>query len=258
VSKKASANLSRIAEENQLGSFLSLHKSLGAAYKMYLMFAGGGLVLMIPLVFLLGLIEPVPDFPPWAQLACVVGGVGILLWGLSGFVRLPARAIQVHDGGIVYKELGSLVVVPFRDVVGVEADVTTTTQGGELSSRSGRLGAFLKDGREVKFNLYLDDLDAFMKALVNGAAESVVQHVLGSVGRGEAVDSGSVVFTASGLARNETVIPYGSLTHWVDSDGIKFSKSGKEVFRLSRRERIRHKPYLEILVDSLRRTARAS
>ncbi len=234
-------DLSRRATEYQLGEFIRLYPTYRDGLKSNIMSLLGGLVFVGFGIF--ALIAEL-DLDWWVIATVMLFGVLLTVWGTHSFVtQLPIK-VQVHQGGFVYKRLGGVDVVPYREVLGVHVDVTTTTMSDSgASHRSGKIHAHLPNG-VVKVNPNIEHVGQFINTFLEGAAEPVLHNLQTHLRSGKEFDCGPFKLTPQGVQVKENTMHYSSdLSAWVDSSHVKIEGKKGAIVRF-RRSKVINAAYL--------------
>jgi hypothetical protein len=254
MSKGADPALSTLAEQNGLGPFRARHAVFGEAYKKGLGLLASGLLL--PAAIAVYILAP-QAVPLWGVLLVAVLGIAGLVMGSLLFFPLLFLELQSHERGFVYKSSKGIEVVPYAEVIGVQARVTTTTErsGGSSSvSRSGQLNAYLRDGRMVAVNPNLEDIQKFMDEMVQGAAPAVVEAARNTVASGKVFSCGAITLGPEGLTVEGKTYPFAAkLSVYSDFDETRVSVKGKTVAKL-RTQNVINAPYLEHVLKAAKST----
>jgi hypothetical protein len=254
MSKAADPALSALAEQHGLGAFHTRHAVFKEAYKAGLWLLGAGL--FVPGAVALYVLAP-DAVPIWAVLLFAGLGVVGLVLGPMLLFPLPFIKLQSHERGFVYKSFKGVEVVPYADVVGVQARVTTTTQhhGGATSiSRSGQVNAYLRDGRMIAVNPNLENVKAFMEELVQGAAPAVIEAARATVAAGHDFSCGVIALGPQGLKVAGQTYPYSAkLFVKADFDETRVHAKNKVVAKLKTKDVI-NAPYMEQVVNAAKST----
>lgn len=245
MDQRADPALNALAEKHALGPFRARHAVFKEAYKTGLWYLAGGLFL--PGAIASYVLAP-GSVPVWGLALLAALGVAGLVMGPTLLFPLPFIKLQSYERGFVYKTFKGVEVVPYVEVVGVQARVTTTTQrqGGDSTvSRSGQLNAYLRDGRQVSVNPNLEDVSAFMDELVNGAATAVIEAAMSAVAAGRTFSCGAITLSPAGLTVAGRTYPYSAeLYVHCDFDETCVS-AGDDVVAKVKTKDVINAPYME-------------
>ena len=221
----ANGTLSRAAERNALGPFIALHPGLQGYAKLAL----GSIAFGFVLVSSIWWIQYGSSAPgPVERIGLPAAGVLFIVVGLIGTLRLRGRAAQIHAEGIVYKQGFRIRVIPYRDVTGLDVDITEVSTNLGTHYR-GTLRARLGSGATVKLSPNIENLDAVLDALIGGAAPWVVNHVVQQLRAGQTVDSGPISLTPSGIICKGTVVAYDALFSVHETRSMSFSMNSSKM-----------------------------
>jgi hypothetical protein len=254
------------AERARLGPFVSLH--VGPKDMIKLAFASLGLgAFLLSFLFLQDYLPPDQQNDPVVQYGFPAAGGLFILVGIFGIIRLRGRALQFHQGGLVYKEGRRIRPLRFGDVIAVDLDITETS-GNTGSSFNGRLAAITRDGQTFSIQPNLEQLDDVIKKLVRGAAPSVMHGVIGELRAGRAVPSGAFTLRPDGIQGREGVIVWTDIAD-VDehSDSAMLSNDTKVFLEVRGRNgmklrspagKVRNRSYMSAIVDAMRPAGKTS
>jgi hypothetical protein len=254
MSKPADPALNALAEQNDLGAFRARYAIYSEAYKKGLWLLGSALFL--PGAYALSILRP-GQVPLWALLGAALLGLAGLIMGSTLLYPLPFIKLQTYERGFIYKSHKGIEVAAYSEVIGVQARVLTTTtrsDGDSSSSRSGQLVAYLRDGRQVSVNPNLEDVNAFMDELTQGAAPSVIAEASSAVKAGKTFSCGAITLAPDGLTVAGRTHSYKSKPRVkVEFDETRVFANDNEVAKLKTKDVI-NGPYMEHVIKAAKAT----
>lgn len=241
-----------LARSHELGEFVQRHGAFKEATRVSVWYALGGLGMMAYAVFghTAGF-----EMPGWSL--ALIFGVGLLLAAFGSFslVRLLSQELELYQGGIVHRRLGGLEVIPYRDLLGVLIDVTTTrhVQSG-TSSRHGKIVLVVRaaggQSRRVELRPDFEDIESLANTFLAAAGEHVVTNALAELGAGRSIDCGAFYLTPRGVEADGKLLAHSTgLRAWVDSTHVSV-KGGKQELRFLK-SRVINAAFLETLLRAL-------
>lgn len=248
MAKVPDRKLDALAQQNALGAFQDLHR--GSSYHRNFalaMIAAGPGAALLALSYSLD-----PEASLWVLVLLPALGFCATVYGLIAIVRHAARRLQLHEDGLVYRELGSTVCLPYREMIGVTAVAVKYTDGVHVGQQtSATLRVQLKSGKPVTISDHFERLSLIVNALERGAAEPVLHNALERLRAGANVELGALTLTPNGLSAEGRTVPYEDLSIKCDQRHLTIAHKQQAFLRV-RNHKVLNAAFLSKIVKAMR------
>jgi hypothetical protein len=201
---KADPALAAAADQAGLGGFVQHHDPASAnkGHNKTIMLMGAAVVGIALLVLILGIVSPsqMPEeVSKNIQWVYVMSGIGLLiiLAGGIGLLLVGKNHLQLHEQGFVLSG-NPPVAVPYAAVTSLKMDVTRVTDKVGTYYR-GTIETKLQDGRAVRVNPALEDIEEVMGALTSGTFDPISNSAYQAAKAGQTVAFGKIVLNPQGV-----------------------------------------------------------